>query len=43
LYFARIIVERNEGSIECAGGENGGATVRLAFPRIGAPRDMEGG
>jgi signal transduction histidine kinase len=43
LYFARIIVERNEGSIDCAGGENSGATVRLAFPRIDTPRDMEDG
>ncbi len=33
LYFARIIVERNDGGIEIGRGESGGTTVRLAFPR----------
>jgi signal transduction histidine kinase len=32
LYFARIIVERNEGGIEFTTGESGGTIVRLAFP-----------
>jgi signal transduction histidine kinase len=34
LYFARIIVERNDGGIEICRGESGGTIVRLAFPRI---------
>ncbi|MGA2640567.1 MAG: ATP-binding protein [Spirochaetia bacterium] len=34
LYFARIIVERNEGGIELTGSEFGGTIVRLAFPSI---------
>lgn len=33
LYFARIIVERNDGGIELSRGESGGTIVRLAFPR----------
>jgi C4-dicarboxylate-specific signal transduction histidine kinase len=33
LYFARLIVERNEGTIEVGRNETGGARVRLAFPR----------
>ena len=32
LYFARIIVERNEGGIDFTSGESGGTIVRLAFP-----------
>ena len=34
LYFARIIVERNDGGIEIGRGESGGTVVRIAFPRI---------
>ncbi len=34
LYFARIIVERNDGSLELDRGESGGTVARLAFPRI---------
>jgi signal transduction histidine kinase len=34
LYFARIIVERNEGGIDFATGESGETIVRLAFPRV---------
>jgi signal transduction histidine kinase len=33
LYFARLIVERNEGTIEVGRNETGGTRVRLAFPR----------
>lgn len=33
LYFARLIVERNEGIIEIGRNESGGTRVRLAFPR----------
>ena len=36
LYFARLIVERNEGTMEIGPGETGGTRVLLAFPR-GAP------
>ena len=34
LYFARIIMERNDGGIEIGRGESGGTVVRVAFPRI---------
>jgi len=34
LYFARIIVERNDGSIDISRGESGGTIVRLAFQRM---------
>jgi signal transduction histidine kinase len=33
LYSARIMVERNDGSIEVARGDSQGVAVRLAFPR----------
>ncbi len=32
LYFARIVVERNDGSIELEPGIDGGARARLVFP-----------
>ena len=34
LYFARMIVERNDGVIDFTSGEYRGTIVRLAFPRI---------
>ena len=34
LYFARIIVERNDGGIEIGRGDSGGTTVRMVFPRM---------
>ncbi len=37
LYFARMIVERNDGSVELVRGEEGGTTMRMAFPRRAAP------
>jgi signal transduction histidine kinase len=36
LYFARIIVERNDGSIELGPGQHGGALARFVFPIEGA-------
>ncbi len=36
LYFARIVVERNDGSIELEPGADGGARARLVFPIEGA-------
>ena len=33
LYFARMIVERNEGAIDFTSGDPRGTIVRLAFPR----------
>jgi signal transduction histidine kinase len=33
LYFARLIVERNEGTMEIGPSETGGTRVLLAFPR----------
>jgi signal transduction histidine kinase len=34
LYFARMIVERNEGGIDFTGGNSGGTVARVSFPRI---------
>jgi C4-dicarboxylate-specific signal transduction histidine kinase len=36
LYFARMLVERNDGAIEIGAGEKGGVRARLLFPREGA-------
>ena len=36
LYFARMLVERNEGTIEVGGGENYGACARMFFPQGGS-------
>ena len=36
LYFARLIVERNEGTMEIGPSETGGTRVLLAFPREAA-------
>jgi signal transduction histidine kinase len=36
LYFARIVVERNDGSIELEPRADGGARARLVFPIEGA-------
>jgi signal transduction histidine kinase len=33
LYFAKMIVERNEGAIDFPSGDSQGTIVRLAFPR----------
>ena len=33
LYFARMIVERNEGAIDFPVGDSRGTIVRLAFPQ----------
>ena len=34
LYFARMLVERNEGVIDFTRGDSRGTIVRLAFPRV---------
>ena len=41
LYFARLIVERNEGTMEVGPSETGGTRVLLAFPReaVGSARE----
>lgn len=41
LYFARLLVERNEGTIEISPNEAGGTRVLLAFPRETAGRATE--
>ncbi|MGA2975583.1 MAG: ATP-binding protein [Spirochaetia bacterium] len=39
LYFARIMVERNDGSVEVTRGDAGGTIARLCFPwEVGAGR-----
>ncbi len=42
LYFARIIVERNDGGIDLTGGGSAGTIARLAFPCISGTAEYRG-